>query len=148
MIAAFKRLPGALQEIATTLRRACELLSSLLEHLDTDGSAEERLSALERSRTQWEAQVEAEILSSDSKYKQARAAEERARGMMQRAEKLQESVGELEEGEEDIPQEYLDLIRQSHGAGGEEEAVQSMPANVGRAPTRKDRAKAAKWGRF
>lgn len=147
MIDALKRLPDTLQSLSGSIFELVQRLDALLRQWDEMGGVEGRIEALELSRAKWEAEVEALALQAESRFKQARAAEERARGMEQRAEKLREAISGDEEGMEGLPPEYLDLISGRDGDEGEEEGVQPMHQGMDGAPTGKERAKAMKWGR-
>lgn len=140
MFSFLRHVPAILQRMTQALERIAEVLPEVLEAWSTRGPLEERLAELERNRQHWEATIEAELLRADSKYKSSRAAEERSRTMAAHAETL--SGGD--EGEEGIPQQYLDILRRN-GEPGQEGAVQTVPAGVALTP--KARALQAKFGR-
>jgi len=79
-------------------------------------------------------------MKADSTFKSARSAEERTKTVMRNAEAL---VGG-EEGEDQISDEWLDILRRNAEAGGSEE-VRSVPESV--APRRNGAALQAKFGR-
>ena len=90
------RLPEAINLLSF---RLAELAKSQREH----GPAEERLEELERSRSIWEAECEAELLKATSKYRAATAAETRTRKMNEKADPFDDQGDEVQEG---IPPEY------------------------------------------
>lgn len=139
MFAFIRDLARALQAVATQLRIISDLLPEILEARSIMEPLEERVSELERARHQWEAQVEAELLRSDSKFKAARAAEERQRKMTADAEAL--SSGD--EGEDEVREQYLELLR-ANGGGSAPVAVQAVPESVAVNP--KTRVLQAKFG--
>ena len=141
MIAILRGVSGSLQGLVSELEHISDLLSRVLERLETFGPLENRLAELERDRNQWEAKVEAELIRSDSKFKQARAAEERTRTMVENAEAL--SSGD--DGEDSLRDEYLEFLRRN-GEGVEALPMQSVPAAV--AVDSKTRALQAKFGQL
>ena len=85
----------------------------------------ERVTALELSREIHEAQVEALILSAESKFKAARASEERQR-VVSRAN------GDLESDDEseDLLAAFRDFVASSHVEGGEGEGLPDVHPEV------------------
>ena len=132
-------ISGSLGGLVSELQHISGLLSRVLERLGTFGPLEDRLAELERTRNQWEAQVEAELIRSDSKFKQARAAEERTRTMVENAEALSSS----DESEDSIRDGYLEFLRRN-GEGVEALPMQAVPTVV--AVDAKTRAIQAKFG--
>ena len=141
MLKIVRRLSGSLAGLVSELEHISGLLFSVLQRLETFGPLEDRLAELERTRNQWEAKVEAELIRSDSRFKQARAAEERTRTMAANAEALSSS----DEGEDSFRDEYLEFLRRN-GEGVEPGAVQAMPAPLAVDP--KTRAIQAKFARL
>lgn len=152
MIDAIKRLPEAIQEVGHYLRALVEVLTAIHDSLQVDGPTTDRLEDVERRMRLLEADMEATLQKAESRYKAARSAEERSRTMERHAEEIQEAVGFSEEGEEEIPEEYLQLLRERDGAGSPEEGMQPLPPGMEhdsqgyRAP--RDTAKDLKWGRI
>lgn len=150
MIAWFKALLEALQSLNHGLFRVCGMLEEVSQRIPTDDALQERVEALERSRATWEAEVEGQLMKAESKFKVARASEERARGMMKRAEEAEEAGEGDEEILEEVPDWYIDLVREGHAGGGEAGGVQpvreDVEGNSGRPAAGKDQAKALKWG--
>ena len=139
MFRVFRELSGAIRGLVIVLKHISEVLPEVLEAFRVYEPLEERLSELERGRHQWEAGVEAELLRSDSKFKAARASEERTRTMAANAEALAGS----DEGEEGLDPQYLELLRQN-AEGVPDEGLHQMPAHVAVDP--KTRALQAKFG--
>jgi len=93
--------------------------------LDEAGPAIDRLEELERSRTLWEAQIEALILKAESTYKSAANSESRARTMERRNEKNADPFAEdSEEVEGAVPRGYE--------PASEEEALQPLHLDLAR----------------
>lgn len=139
MFAILRGVSGSLTGLVSELEHISGLLSKVLERLETFGPLEDRLTELERDRNQWEAKVEAEFIRSDSRFKQARAAEERTRTMVANAETLQSG----DEGEDTFRDEYLEFLRRN-GEGVEAGGLQTVPAAV--AVDARTRALQAKFG--
>ena len=138
MFGNLRSLSAGVQDLAAALRHISEVLPEVLTALETAEPLETRLAELERARSQWEAQVEAELLRADSKFKQARNAEERTRTMAANAKALADS----DEGEDAVRDEYLEFLRGNGEAAGDEE-VPTLPAPVAYDPSA--RAIAAKF---
>ena len=79
------------------------MLAALAKAQKEHAPAEERLEELERSRSIWEAECEAELLKATSKYKAATAAETRTRKMNEKVDPFAEEGEDVTEG---IPPEY------------------------------------------
>lgn len=130
----------ALNDLVRVVEEISVILGRVLHNLDEQGPLEGRVADLERSRSQWEAEVEAEWTRAESKFKAARSAEERTRSMETHAKALAGS----EDGEDGITEEYRELVRLNAEAGADE-ALHLVPASV--AITPKARALQAKFGR-
>jgi len=117
------RLPDAIHRLTTTLQ-------SLAEAQRENGPAEVRLDDLERSRSLWEAEMEAGFIRAESKYKAAAAAESRTRKQVDKLDPFTEDREEVEAG---IPPEYVEA--------GEAEGM--LPLRVGVAP-RNSKARAVR----
>ncbi len=107
------RIPDALHRLTSTLQ-------ALAEAQRDNGPSEERLDELERSRSIWEAEVEAGMMKADSKYKAAAAAESRARKQNEKLDPFLEESDEIPEG---IPPQYADF--------GPAETVPAMHQDLG-----------------
>lgn len=90
MFSAFKDLPAACQALATAIIGLCASLDLHRDVLSEPppvpdlpepdlAPLKERMDEFDRGRALWEANMEAELLKADSKYKSARNAEERAK---------------------------------------------------------------------
>ena len=122
-------LSNAVLEVGRTLERAIEIQAE-------NGSSDDRLQELERTRAYWEAQMEALVLKADSTLKSASNAESRSRTMVRHAEKLVDPFSE--EGDE-VPET---------APGGDDprgEAEELLQVPVGMAPNNKAHALRAKW---
>ena len=125
MFGNLRSLSYGVQDLGAALRHIAEVLPEVLSALKTAEPLEARLAELERGRSQWESQVEAELLRADSKFKQARNAEERTRTMAANAKALADS----DEGEDAVRDEYLEFLRSNGEAAGDQE-VPTLPAPV------------------
>ncbi len=94
-----RRLPDALHRVASALQAVAE---SQREYAPSD----ERLDELERTRSIWEAEMEAGFMKAESKYKAANAAESRARKQNEKLDPFLEESDDLPEG---IPPQYADF---------------------------------------
>lgn len=135
-----RHLSEALQSLASSLQSISELLPEVLQAWKIHEPLERRLAELERDRHQWEATMEAELLRSDSKYKSARAAEERTRTLESNAKALAGG----DDREDDVTEQYLELLR-SNADASPDAAVPQVPNSVAVNP--KTRALQAKFGR-
>jgi len=140
MFASIKALSASAQALAVALEHIGTVLPDVLEAWKSVEPLEQRLAELERGRSQWEAQVEAEFVRAESKFKQARNAEERTRTMAANAKALADS----DEGEDAVRDEYLEFLR-SNGEAVGDEGLPTLPTPVAVDP--KARAIAAKFGR-
>lgn len=129
----FRKITEAVRDLAAALnesRRA--LLDVLKNELPEAASAElhsigERLDALERGRALWEADVEGLLQKVEGERRQARSAEERTRALQTKV----DAASSPEEGTEDLPAEYLELLRKGDETGGREVEVPAVPPAVG-----------------
>jgi len=115
-----RRLIEALQKSTASVR---ELTTELREGRGGRDYPEElagRLEGLELSRAKWEAEMEAELLKADSRYKAASNAESRARTQARHDEKI---VTDLAPESEDSLEEYYDRLRAGNAEGGPEEGM-------------------------
>lgn len=139
MFRSLRSLSEALHSLSSSLQSISDLLPEVLQAVSTHEPLEERLAELERDRHQWEARVEAELVRADSKFKSARAAEERTRTMTAHERADEDGA----ESEEDLGARYLELLQRNAQAGADE-TVQSVPEGV--AVDAKTRALQAKFG--
>jgi len=123
----------ALQAIAKQL--VCLNDGVQASRLDGDSKdiLRERIEALELSRATWEAEMEAELLKADSRYKAASSAESRARTMEKAYQKFTddfppESTETPEELEERFWQERQ--LGLTDGEGGEVNGMQRVPVGL------------------
>ncbi len=122
-IAALRALAGAIETLARV-------------HIEVAPSTE-RLDALERSQSLWEAEMEAQQLRSDSTLKSANNAEARARTMERHYDKFADPFA-------DDSEEESSAISRRDGAVSEAEGLQ--PVHVDVAPNHKARALTLKFG--
>ena len=120
------RLPDALHRVASALQAVAE---SQRDH----APSEERLDELERSRSIWEAEIEAGLLKADSKYKAAANAESRTRKQLEKLDPFLDEGGPIQDG---IPPEYVSV--------SEEEGVQPLPLAMAE-PSKRELAKRMKF---
>lgn len=144
MFKVIRGLLDALNGITLAIIGVGHRLEAITKAYDKAGPLVDRLEALERSREQWEAVTEAQLVRGETAFKTARAAEERAKTVLKNAEALRGS----DEGEEGFGTgelgEYLELLRANAGAG-EVEGVPPVPAGV--AVSGNSAALNAKFGR-
>jgi len=86
-----------------------------------------RLDDLERSRALFEADMEGLLQKVEGERRQARSAEERARGLLAKV----DAAGSADESEEGLPPEYVELLRNGDDTGGREIEVPPMRQAVG-----------------
>lgn len=130
ILRAFRSIPEAIERLTLTLQVLAELHQG-------QAPAEARLDDLERSRSLWEAKIEAEILKAESSYKSASNAEARARTMVKAYEKQLDPFGE--DGDE-----LEEAVPQGDEPAGEEERLQLMPVGMA-APVGKTNALRSKF---
>lgn len=125
-----------LRALSETLQRLVDALDTIGHHLaevltrwDSQGEHSDRLLKLEMSRDAWEAQVEAEFLKADSRYKAARSSEERARTMVTHAEAF---AGD-DEGDEDGLRAIQELLAEN-AEGSEDGQVPELREVVAVSP--------------
>jgi len=137
-----KRLSESVQDLTEGVTQLILMLSELPQNAPTDTDSMARLDALEVRQSVWEAEMDAQLIKADSKYKSARNAEERSRTMAKRDE-------ETGEGSEDGVAEIQEALQQlqlqnSHVEGSQENGVQHVRPNLGVHP--KATALRAKFG--
>jgi predicted nuclease with TOPRIM domain len=136
VLSEIRRLPGEIEGLTKQVSNVAENLHELVELQAQLGTSDERLDALERDRSRWEAEMDARLLRADSTLKSAANAESRSRTMLRHAEKLVDPFDDnSEEGE--APVRGFDDPR------SEENQVFQVP--VGLAPNNKAEALRAKW---
>jgi len=120
MIRYFRSLLEALQNIAIPMESVAALLLIVAEKSHSEGDVDGRVTALELSRTKWEAELEGLVAKAEGQYRAAANAEARARTHAKAAEVF-------EEGDEESAEDPFDVIlrelRQPDGAGGEVDGV-------------------------
>lgn len=146
MFGNFKKAAESAQAIAQELRRARELLEAEAEAGAGTEELQHRVDRIELEIDKKLARVEALLDDAENKYRLARAAEERARHREKRAEELQEELAELDaEGMEDVPEDYLELLRR-HAGGGGGQGVQPVPNGMAAPESAESIAKRHKFG--
>jgi len=130
----FRKITGAIRDLADALNGSRQALIDVLTHqlpeatADELGALRQRLDELERSRALWEAEVEGLLQKVEGERRQARSAEERARALLAKADPVDSS----EPGPEDLPEEYMELLRErDEAAGGDLEVPAVRPAVAG-----------------
>jgi len=124
-----KRLSESVQDLTEGVTQLIVMLSELPQNSTTDDGALARIDALEVRQSVWEAEMDAQLIKADSKYKSARNAEERSRTMA----KQNEETGE---GSEDGMAEIQEALQQiqlqnQHVEGSQENGVQQLRPNLG-----------------
>jgi len=109
--------------LTEAVHRLCSRISELIEASHRSDPAEARLEDLERSRSKWEAEIEARIMKAESIYKSANNAESRARTMEKTYAKFADSF-DLE-GEEEP-----ETVSNGDAGGGEEERLLPLRLDV------------------
>lgn len=142
MFRAFRGFTDAVQSLVIVLQGLASLLSRHLKVQEASGTLRERVDDLERTRAQWEAQVEADMLKAESKYSSVRNAEERTRKMA----KVYEAAGEGDEGGEDsgVAEALRQLILQGNVDTGEDQELPAVHPSL--EFDGKSQALNAKWG--
>jgi len=130
----FRRLIEAVEGLTGVLSQAAEREKSL-------GPALDRLTALEISRHQFNAEIEGLLLRAEGKLKAAANAEARERQLKKSYERDAEPFPEEGNGESPAERETL---RGNDAAASEAERLQAMRLDV--APNNKALAQRAKWG--
>ena len=142
MFKTIKRLSDTIQKLEEAVTQLNIQLWEGPQTGPTDTESAARLDALEVRQSVWEAEIEAQLVKADSKYKSARNAEERSRTMA----KQNEETGEGSEDGMAESQEALQQIQlqNHHVAGSQENGMQHMRQNLGIHP--KATALRAKFG--
>lgn len=126
-----------LRALTDALHRLISCLNALAATQREQGPAEDRLEDLERSRSQWEAEVEGMLLKAEGKLKAANNAENRERTMRKSYESFLDPLDEDREPEpEALPDGYAPV--------GQDQRLQ--PVRVDVAPTYKELALSRKFG--
>lgn len=129
MFKTIKSLSSAIQGLEQTVTQFNIQLLEAPQNVATDTESAARLDALEVRQSVWEAEMEAQLVKADSKYKSARNAEERSRTMAKRDAETSEGS---EDGVEEI-QAALEQIRlqDSHVESSQENGMQQLHPSVG-----------------
>jgi len=123
--------------LTEAILRLINCLNALAAIQREQGPAEDRLDDLERSRSQWEAEVEGMLMKAEGKLQASNNAENRTRTMKKSYESLLDPLDlDSEEEPEALPQRYAPI--------GEEEGLQ--PVRVDVAPTFRQIALSRKFG--
>ncbi len=142
MFRSVRRYSGAVLEALQGIRAQLQSVAAAA-HVGPDDDLVRRVDELERSRALWEAELEGQLAKAEQERKNARNAEERARGMLKRV----TSEGDAD-GLEDLPEEYLAAVRGRNGDAGEAEGMPAVRSRVGLSrEERKAMARAYKFGR-
>lgn len=142
MIRYFRALLSAVEAIATGLGAVCEAVHGLDTRGRHSDGLDGRVAALEREMERRHAEAEGLLLKASGKFDAARAAEERARRLADRAESGDEE--RLEEIVEAYAQAGLPLHDAPNGDG---ETLQPVHGRVAGRHDSKSSAYAMKWGR-
>jgi len=125
------------RSLTEALHRLINCLNALAAIQREQGPAEDRLDDLERTRAQWEAEVEGMLMKAEGKLQAANNAENRTRTMKKSYENLLDPLDlDSEEEPEVLPQRYAPI--------GEEEELQPVRLDV--APTFRQIALSRKFG--
>ena len=129
MFKTIKRLSDTIQKLEEAVTQLNLQVWAGPQTGPTDTESAARLDALEVRQSVWEAEIEAQLVKADSKYKSARNAEERSRTMA----KQNEETGE---GSEDGMAEIQEALQQiqlqnQHVEGSQENGVQQLRPNLG-----------------
>jgi len=128
----FKGIVGAIRELTDALVESRRVLVDVMTNQLPDASAEEldalrvRLDEMERTRALWEGEVEGLLLKAGGEKRQARSAEERARALAAKT----DALSSVEGGEEELPPEYMELLREGNEAASGESEVQPVRSRV------------------
>lgn len=146
MFSTFKKLSESVKALVGVLAVLQQDVHGLLERMDAEGTLRERVDALERTRAVWESEVQGVLLKAEGQFKAARSAEERARTKEKNAQALADSLDQ--EGFEELPPEYRDLLQGGdvEGSGGEGVPAVHPSVEMGPRPSPKTRATLLKFG--
>lgn len=145
MIQAIRDLPKALAGLLQAINGLADLVHADVELRTAQGDFEARLEAVERHQATVESEVAAALTEVEARFRAARAAEERTRHALRRA---NGDHDEALEGDEEGPnpfQAYLEQLRRGDARGGEEEGVPPVHAPVATREQQKALIKARKW---
>lgn len=123
MFKAFRAVSEAIRGVTVALDRLQRTQAEELELRRDAGNLEERLGALESSRSLWEAEVEAEFLKAESSRQAAANAESRTRTMKKSYEKYADPF--LEDEPPEVPQNR-GVLPQFDAQNGEAEGMQPV----------------------
>lgn len=145
----FRRIREVVRALQGTLSRIADALQAISVSIDErevagpyegDQELRTRLDALERSRATWEAEAEGLIIKAESRFKAARAAEERARHLLKDRDAEEDEDGWAED--EDAPRGRAEGVPAMHQAL-EVDAAQAAPN--GRPLSKRERARQLKY---
>lgn len=123
-----RRLPDAIHRLTAAVNGLSNEVAASKADVGT-----ERLDELERSRSLWEADMEALMIRADSKYKAAANAESRTRKQLEKLDPFGEEGEPVPTG---IPPEYAEV--------GEAEGLQPLPLGMAE-PSQRELAKRMKF---
>ena len=127
MFKAFRAVSEAIRGVTVALDRLQRTQAEELELRRDAGNLEERLGALESSRSLWEAEVEAEFLKAESSRQAAANAESRTRTMKKSYEKYADPFDEDEPPE---VHQNRGVLPEFHAPNGEAEGMQPVHMDV------------------
>lgn len=129
MFQAFRALPEAVRSVTIALEHVDQSLRDYLTLQEQAGAVLERVEHLERTRSIWEAEIEAGVLKADGKLKAANNAESRARTMERHVEKHLDPFDE--DGEEGALQEQgQGQLSELDVEAGNEQGVLPVPVGL------------------
>ena len=138
----FRSLLEALQGLAVSMAEVAAAVLFFTSQRPPEGDIDGRVTALELSRTKWEADLEGLVAKAEGQYRAAANAEARARTHAKAAEVFDDDD---QEGEQDLFSQYLEELSKREVSPGEIDAVQAVRDNMGYAAgTRRESRKAKK----
>ena len=145
MFRGLTEISRAIHDLSQAVQDVREWLENRPHEAPRHEAIEARLGELEGTLARREAEAEALRIEAEARFSAARSSEERTRRERQRTEDLIADAGD-EEGTEEIPGFYRDLLRGSDGLGGQGEGVQPVPNGVGPVLSDVERQRQRKFG--
>lgn len=146
MIRYFKKLLAAIQAIAQSCAVLGDILSTGVREASGVQGFEDRLSSLERTLDVREAQAEATLERAESKFKAARASEERARHHANSVRRAQDGDEDGDDGE-DLFAQYAEQLRSRNAEASEVDGVQFVRSGMGARREVRESLRQLKFGR-